>query len=44
MQGMHALIPHGPPSMECDASYPISGLCQHAFLTNKHNHLKKMRD
>ena len=35
------LISHGTPSMECDATYPYSGLCQHALLTNKNNHLKK---
>ena len=36
------LIPHGAPSMECDATYPYSDLCQHALLTSKHNHLKKL--
>ena len=25
-----------------DASYPYSGLNQHPYLTNKHNHFKKM--
>ena len=35
--------PHGPPSMESDAAYPYSGLIQHAYLTNKHTHFKKVR-
>ena len=34
--------PSWPPSMEWDAAYPYSGLIQHAYLTNKYNHYKKM--
>ena len=30
------LTPHGPPSMECDATYPCSSLIQHAYLTNNY--------
>ena len=41
-EGIHC-GPSGPPSVECDAAYPYSGLIQHAYLTNKHNHYKKMR-
>ena len=34
----------GPHSWERDAiSTPHSSLCQHAYLTNKHNHFKNMR-
>ena len=35
------LTAHGTPSMEGDATYAYSGLSRHAYLTNKHNHLKK---
>ena len=37
------LTTHGIPSMEGDATYAYSGLSRHAYLTYKHNHLKKMR-
>ena len=33
--------PSWPPSMECDATYPYSGLIQHGYLTKKHHHIKK---
>ena len=33
---------HGTPSLEGDATYAYSGLSRHAYLTNKHNHLKKL--
>ena len=36
------LTPHGPHSRECDATYPCSGLKQHAYRTNKPNHFKKI--
>ena len=37
------LTTHDAPALECDATYPYSGLIQHAYLTNKHHHFKKMR-
>ena len=37
-----ALAPHGSSSMECDGTDPYSGSSQHAYLPNKHNHLKKI--
>ena len=37
------LTRHGPSFMECDGTYPYSGSNQQAYITNKHNHLKKMR-
>ena len=37
------LTPHVPPFMECDATYPYSGLIQHDYLTNKHHGFKKIR-
>ena len=37
------MTPRRPPSMQCDTAYPFSGSNQHAYLTNKYNHIKKMR-
>ena len=39
-QDRHTLTAHGTPSVACDATYAYSGLSWHAYLTNKHNHLK----
>ena len=37
---------YGIRSIKGDATYPYSGLSQHAYLTNKHkkHHFKNMRD
>ena len=37
------LTPHGPPFVEWDGIYTYSGSSQHAYITHKHNHLKKVR-
>ena len=40
-QDRYTLTAHGTPSMAGDATYAYSGLSRHAYLTNKHNHLKQ---
>ena len=37
------VYPSWTHSMEYNATYPYSGLIQHAYLTNKHNYFKKTR-
>ena len=37
------MTPHGPCTMECEATITHSCLSHHAFLTYRHNHLKKRR-
>ena len=33
------MTPHEPHTMKCEATVTYSGLSQHTYLINRHNHL-----